>query len=318
VINQLAQEYANQPVVVVDYHLDILQDPPLFEPPQARWDVIQASVPPGTDLALTWTVVDSGRLYHRGAETTEEAYNAYTVMIDDALAQPATAEITAHWWLDGSTVKIRAVVTNNSTVTLSAENNAGVYGIVKENGVLYETHTTEHPGLNAAKTSIAGLLPGQTDLFEIEVPDINPTDWDKVEVIVLVDYQTAPEAHYEQLQAAIATQALYTQPKFHAWFLDEGETLVPQFTSTIMGNPGLTWNALSNQVWLEVEETSGLVGDSILLTTIGDVMNPGWNTAVVTITDSSHTYTADVTVSIYKASPGEVINRIYLPVMTRP
>lgn len=313
-IDQLAQEYSNQPVVIVDYHFSI-DVPPLFNPPQARWEVIQATE---EGLGLTWTVVDSGRLYHRGAETTEEAYTAYTTMIDDALAQPATAEIYAYWWLDGSSVKINAVVTNNSTITLSTENNAGVYGIVKENGVRYETHTTEHPGLNAAKTAITNLAPGATDMFEIEIPDINPTDWDKVEVIVLVDYQTAPAAHYEQLQAVIATKALYAQPKLHTWFLDEGDTLVPVFTSAIMGNPGLNWHALSDQVWLSLDPLSGVVGNSLEMTTDGDSLNPGWNLANVTITDSSDTFTTEVTVSIYKASPGEVINRIYLPVVTRP
>lgn len=313
-IDQLAQEYANQPVVIVDYHFSI-DIPPLFNPPQARWDVIQATE---EGLGLTWVVVDSGRLYHRGAETTEEAYNAYTTMINDALAQPATADIDAFWWLDGNTVKIRAIVTNNSSITLSTGNNAGVYGIVKENGVRYETHTTEHPGLNATKTPILNLAPGETDLFEIEVPDINPTDWDKVEVIVLVDYQTAPTEHYEQLQAAIASQALYAQPKLHTWFLDEGDNSVPEFSSTILGNAGMNWNAVSDQIWLDVDATSGLVGDSVHLTTTGAAMNPGWNTAVVTFTDSSDTFSAYVTVNIYKASPGEVINRIYLPVITRP
>lgn len=313
-IDQLAQEYSNQPVVVVDYHFDIAV-PPLFNPPQARWEVIQATE---EGLGLTWAVVDSGRLYHRGAETPEVAYTAYTTMINDALAQPATAEIYAYWWLEGSTVKINAVVTNNSTITLSTENNAGVYGIVKENGVRYETHTTEHPGLNATKTAISNLAPGATDMFEIEVPDINPTDWDKVEVIVLVDYQTAPEAHYEQLQAAIATQALASQPNFHSYFLDETETFVPDFTSTITGNAGLHWNAASDQTWLVLDSISGLVDDTIVMTTVGASLVSGWNTAIVTISDDSDTYSADVNVSIYKASPGEVINRIYLPVVTSP
>lgn len=313
-IDQLAEEYSNQPVVVVDYHFSI-DVPPLFNPPQARWEVIQATE---EGLGLTWTVVDSGRLYHRGAETYEQAYTAYTTMINDALAQPATAEIYAFWWLDGNTVKITATVTNNSMITLSTENNAGVYGIVKENGVRYETHTTSQPGLNAAKTPISNLAPGETDTFEIEVPDINPTDWDKVEVIVLVDYQTAPEAHYEQLQAAIATQALYTQPNFFAWFLDEGETTVPEFTSAVLGNAGLNWTASSDQTWLALDQPSGVVGDSLGMTTAGGDLLPGWNTAVVTISDNSATYSTDVTVSIYKASPGEVINRIYLPVVTRP
>jgi len=314
VIDQLAEEYSNQPVVVVDYHFSI-DVPPLFNPPQARWEVIQATE---EGLGLTWTVVDSGRLYHRGAETYEQAYTAYTTMINDALAQPATAEIYAFWWLDGNTVKITTTVTNNSTITLSTENNAGVYGIVKENGVRYETHTTSQPGLNAAKTPISNLAPGETDTFEIEVPDINPTDWDKVEVIVLVDYQTAPEAHYEQLQATIATKALDAQPNFFAWFLDEGETVVPEFTSTVLGNAGLNWTASSDQTWLTLDQPSGVVGESFGMTTTGGDLLPGWNTAVVTISDNSATYSTGVTVSIYKASPGEVINRIYLPVVTRP
>lgn len=314
-IDQLAQEYSNQPVVVVDYHLDITEAPPLFEPPQARWDVIQATE---EGLGLTWTVVDSGRLYHRGAETYEQAYTAYTTMINDALTQPATAEIYAYWWLDGSTVKITATVTNNSAITLSAENNAGVYGIVKENGVRYETHTTSQPGLAASKTPISSLAPGQTDTFEIEVPDIDPTDWDKVEIIVLVDYQTAPGEHYDQLQAAIAPKALDIQPNLHTWFLDDGDTLVPGFSSTVLGNAGLAWIASSDQTWLTLDKSSGVVGDSLGMITAGENLIPGWNTAIVAITDNSATYSANVIVNIYKASPGEVINRIYLPVVTRP
>ena len=317
VIDQLAQEYSNQPVVILDYHFDTSADPHFF-PPQARWDVIQASVPPGTPLGLTWTAVDSGRLYHRGASTYDEAYSAYTGMLDDALTQPATAEIDAFWWQDGSTVKVTATVTNNSTITLSTDNNAGVYGIVKETGVRYETHTTSHPGLNAAKTSISSLAPGQTATFDIVVPDINPTDWDNIEVIALVDYQTGTDEPYNQLQAAIANKALDAQPDFHVFFLDETETFVPEFTSTIAGNAGLNWNAVWDQPWLMLDQISGIVGDSIVMTTDSSAMDPGWSTSVVTITDSSSFYTTEVVVSIYKAGPFETINRIYLPTISRP
>lgn len=316
-IDQIAQEYANQPVIVLDYHFSI-DVPPLFNPPQARWDVIQASVPPGTPLGLTWTVVDSGRLYHRGASTYDEAYDNYTAMIDDALTQPAAAEIHTFWWRDGSTVKVTATVTNNSTVTLSTDNNAGVYGIVKETGMRYETHTTSHPALNAAKTAISGLEPGQTATFTIDVPDINPTDWNKIEVIVLVDYQTATDAPYEQLQAAIANQALEVQPNFHAYFLEESEYIVPDFTSTVMGNDGLDWTAVSDQTWLTVSPTSGTVGDSVVISSDGNAMLPGWNTALLNFTDSSGVYSYNVIVSIYKATQGEMINRVYLPVMIQP
>ncbi len=313
-IDQLAEEYSNQPVVVVDYHFSI-DTPPLFDPPQARWNVIQASE---AGLGLTWVVVDSGRLHHRGAETTPEAYETYTAMIDDALARPATAEINAFWWLDGSSVKVSATVKNNSAVTLTTGNNAGVYAIVKENGVKYETHTTYQPGIAAAKTAISSLAPGETDTFEIEVPDVDPTDWSKVEIIVLVDYQTAPGEHYDQLQAAIATKALDVHPDYHLFFLDDGVTSVPGFTSVVLGNQGLAWTASSNQTWLSLNPSSGIVGDAIVMTTDGTALEAGWNSAVVTITDSSETYTTNVIVEIYAASPGEEINRVFLPVITRP
>ncbi len=313
-INQLAQEYSNQPVVFVDYHFSMAA-PPDFLPPQARWEVIQASE---AGLGLTWAVVDSGRLHHRGAETTAEAYNAYTAMINDALAQPATAEIHSFWWKNGSTVKISATVTNNSAQTLSTANNAGVYGIVKEVGVQYDTYTTLHPGLNAAKTAIPSLAPGETATFEITVPEINPSNWNKVQVIVLVDYQTAPDAAYNQLQATIATPAILAQPNDFVHFLDDDAVEVPVFTTNISGDAGLTWLASSSETWLTFDRTTGSVGEALSLITDGNAMVPGWNTAVVTINDSTMVYSVDLTVRIYKASPGETINRIYLPSISRP
>ena len=313
-IDQLAQDYANQPVVLIDYHYS-LDVPPLFEPPQARWEVIQATE---EGLGLTWAIVDSGRLHHRGAELPKEAYETYVEMINDSLAQPATAEINALWWMSGNTVKITATVTNNSTVTLSPVNNAGVYGIVKESGVQYETHTTHHAGLNAAKTAISSLEPGQTATFEIDVPDIHPTYWENVEVIVLVDYQTAPGEHYEQLQATIASPALFANPTRHIYFLDDDQTNVPDFSSTVIGIEGLTFSVSSNQSWLSTVPANGVVGDTLRLTTNGDLLVPGWNIATVNITNSTYGYSTYLKVSIYKAPLGEVIDRIYMPLITKP
>jgi len=314
VINQLAQQYSNQPVVFVDYHYS-MEVPQAYLPPESRWEVIQATE---EGLGLTWAVVDSGRLHHRGAETTAEAYNAYTTMIDDALSQPATAEINAAWGRIDNTVVITATVTNNSAITLSTANNAGVYGIVKENGVQYEDYTTLHPGLNAAKEGIGSLEPGDTVTYTINVPDINPTDWSKVEVIVLVDYQTAPDAAYNQLQATIATPAIWAEPNDFLYFIDDDQSYVPNSTTTITGYEGLFWSASSIQPWLALSTFSGASGDTITMFVNGDSLNPGWNIGVMTVTESNRLYTFDVTLRIYKASPGETINRIYLPVINRP
>ena len=210
-INQLAEDYANQPVVFLDYHYDLAMDDgiPTYFPPEARWNVIQASE---EGLGLTWAVVDSGRLHHRGAETEGEAVAAYVTMIDDALAQPARAALTASWWRSGNFVIVLATVTNNSEITLSPENNAGVHAIVKEPYDVYDTHTTIHPGLNGAIAQIPDLVPGETGTYLIVIPDIDPYDWENLEFIVLVDYQTAPGLKFDQLQAVFAqptTQIMY-------------------------------------------------------------------------------------------------------------
>lgn len=210
-INQLAEEYADESVVFLDYHYDMALDDgiPTYFPPEARWHVIQASE---EGLGLTWAVVDSGRLHHRGAEETSVAYDTYTEMIDDALALPARAALKASWWRSGNSVIVVATVTNNSEITLSPENNAGVHAIVKEPYAVYDTHTTIHPGLNGAMAQIPDLAPGETGTYLIVVPDIYPMDWEVLELIVLVDYQTAPGLKYDQLQAVFAepvTQSIY-------------------------------------------------------------------------------------------------------------
>lgn len=313
-INQLADEYSNSPVVFVDYHFSMAV-PPDFLPPQSRWEVIQATEP---GLGLTWAVVDSGRLHHRGAETTEVAYNAYKAMIEDSLAQPARAEINAYWWKDGDTVSVSATVVNNSSLTLSAANNAGVYAIVKEKGVRYDNYTTVHPGLDAEKTAITNLGPGETDTFRIDVPGINPSNWNKVQVIVLVDYQVSVAGVYDQLQAAFATPALWAQPSDFVHFLDDDATDVPVFSSNVIGNAGVTWTSSSDQIWLTADRAAGAVGESVSLVADGSSMAPGWNVGVITLEDSTLTFAADLTVRIYKASPGETINRIHLPFVSHP
>lgn len=294
-----------------------------YLPPKSRWDVMKASVPPGTPLALTWTVVDSGRLVHRGAEETEEAYDAYTAMVDDALLQPAQAEITASWRREGGSVNVIATLKNNSTVQLSADNKAGIHAIVKEPGTNYSTHTTIHPGLNAAVTAIPDLAPGETGTFYITVPDLHPTDWDNLEIIVLADYLTAPDGPYNQLQAAFAQQSLepatlFAEPNSFYFMLGASETAVPQVTTTISGVPGVTWTASVDSPWLSIDHATGTVGQAITLVADATILTPGWNTATILVIDDTGASHTGITMTIYKASVGEDIFRIFLPLIRNP
>jgi hypothetical protein len=321
VINQLAEEYSEQPVVFLDYHYDMaLEDGlPTYVTPPSRWDVIRASA---ADLGLTWAVVDSGRLFHQGAEEPDVAYEAYTTMIDDSLLQPAQAEITATWWREGHAINVLASVTNNSTITLSPANNAGVHAIVKEAGALYPTHTTLHPALNAAMAQISSLAPGETGTYHISIPDIYPTNWDNLEFIVLVDYQTAPEAAYNQLQAVFAQPAttpasIAALPNNFHFMISEADPTIPEFSSTILGDTGITWTASVDKPWLTIDRSSGTTGDSIVPTVNTASLAEGFQTATIMVLDDDGIWHTGISVTVFKLRPVETLSRIYLPVVGR-
>ncbi len=201
-INQLAVDYSNKPVVFIDYRYS-LNIPPDYPTPEFRWEIIQATE---EGLGLTWAIVDSGRMHNRGAETTEEAEEAFTEMLESALARPAEAEIHALWEIEGDSINVIATVKNNSTTTLSLANNAAVHAIVKEPNTIRPNHTTINPGLDSGRAKIENLAPGETGTFYITVPNLDPINWENVQVIVLVDYQVTPGSHYDQLQATFATE----------------------------------------------------------------------------------------------------------------
>ena len=201
-INQFAEDYSDQPVVFIDYRYS-MADPPEYPTPEFRWEIIRATE---EGLGLTWAVVDSGRMYNRGAETTEDAVEAFTEMLESALARPAEAEIHALWERVGDSVNVIVTVKNTSTITLSLANNAAVHAIVKEPNTVRPNHTTINPGLDSGRAIIESLAPGETGTVSITVPNLDPINWDNVQVVVLVDYQVEPGSHYDQLQARFASE----------------------------------------------------------------------------------------------------------------
>lgn len=322
-INQLAEEYSNQPVVFLDYHYDLaLEDGlPTYFPPEARWNVIQASE---EGLGLTWAVVDSGRLHHRGAENEGDADEAYTDMIEDALSTPSRAEIYATWWRDGNSVNITATVTNHSELTLSSANNAGVHAIVKEPYAEYPTHTTLHPGLNGGMAQIPDLAPEETGTYRITIPDIYPNNWDNLEFIVLVDFQTAPDDNYDQLQAVYATPAItppaiFAQPNSFYFMISESDPFIPEFSSTILGDTSVTWTAMVDKPWLTIDRFAGTIGDSIVPTVDTAAVSEGFQTAKIMVIDDAGIWHTGISVTVFKLrEPTETLIRHFLPIVGRP
>ena len=193
-------------------------------------------------------MVDSGQAYSRGAETPEEAYSKYKAMIEFALPRPALANITSYYWREGSTIHVTGTVTNNSTVTLSAMNLAGFSATVKWPGPRLPFHVTNQAALYSATTSIEYLEPGETGTYQVSVPisDQN-VNWEEIEVYTMVDYETAPGAIFDQLQAARATEVPILERstpynQFHLLIPAE-QTVIEDLKSVIQGTAGTRWTA---------------------------------------------------------------------------
>lgn len=267
-------------------------------------------------------MVDSGQAYSRGAETPEEAYSKYKAMIEFALPRPALANITSYYWREGSTIHVTGTVTNNSTVTLSAMNLAGFSATVKWPGPMLPSHTTHQGALYSATTQIEYLEPGETGTYQVSVPvsDKN-VNWDEIEVYTMVDYETAPGAIFDQLQAARATKVadpgtINAAPNQYLLLIPAEQTVIEDLESVIQGTAGTRWTATVDEGWLTLDKTSGYTGDTITLSINRNALTSGWHDAIVRVIPENGSDFTSIYVRIFLGNPGE-IRFLHLPLILR-
>jgi hypothetical protein len=187
----LAQDYAGQPVVFIEYDVD--------NPPSRRYDRWWAAFGGGS-ATLPMVMVDSGNQISNGYE---DFYDVYQAMVDSALARPAQAEIQATWWRTGSRVGFDVEVKNLSTATLSSSaNSATVHAIVYEDA---RAKLTNRFARATVEAGIPDLAPNATATFKLETSDLSDVDWDKLHFVVLVDYRPSGSVGaFDMLQATVA------------------------------------------------------------------------------------------------------------------
>jgi hypothetical protein len=195
VVDQLALEYAGQPVVFLEYDVD---DAPYTR--YGRW--WQAA---GVSTAtLPFVMVDSGNQFSNGYEDFAAVYRA---MVEAAMSRPAQVDITAYWWRDGDRVRIRVHVTNLAGDSLQQ---AVLHAIVFEET---QVKLTNRFVRQAIDREMEELTPGDTSVYTLETPELVDVDWDRLHYIVLVDHR-APGATgaYDTLQAVYALASIEGEP----------------------------------------------------------------------------------------------------------
>jgi len=190
VVEQIAQEYVDQPVLFLEYDVD--------NAPYSRKSRYYASDNEGS--ILPFVIVDSGNQASNGSVDFE---TVYTGMVDSAQIRPPQAEINAVWQRVGDKVKFFVDLTNSSDVSLSSDNSATIHAIVYEETKVQETGRFVR---TAVSTSIQNHSPNVTKSYELETSDLMDVSWSRLHYVVLVDYRPAGlTGPYDMLQAVIAS-----------------------------------------------------------------------------------------------------------------
>ena len=188
-VDQLAGEYADDPVVFIEYDVD--------NPAGNRVSRWWAAWGSGGSVYLPLIMVDSGNQISNGSVAFAQRYRA---MVDAALQRPAAARLQVDRERVGNSFQFDIALTNLSDVTLSSANSATLHVIVYE-----EAHAgdTDRWVRAATMRSISNLPPGETASFSAEIAPQGVVDWDKVHSVVIADYRPGgATGAYDTLQAA--------------------------------------------------------------------------------------------------------------------
>jgi hypothetical protein len=302
-VDQLAQDYADQPVVFIEYDV--------YNAPSSRYGRWWTAFGGGS-ATLPLVMVDSGNQISNGYV---DFYNVYKAMVDAALARPAQAEIQAHWWRTGDKVGFYVQVKNLSTVTLSSgANSATVHAIVYEDA---RVKVTNRFARAAVKADISNLTPNATATFTLETSDLSDVNWDNLHYIVLVDYRPSGSiGAYDMLQAAVALpiDAPFTaQPDSLTFMVDPSDVSIPPALVNFQGPGFVNWTAIPSAPWLTTTPSNGPITTQPTVSVIKNDLSTGWQQGNITFTTTDGFFSDQVIINAYLGS----VNRIYLPTIVR-
>ncbi len=186
-VDQLAREFSDDPVVFLEYDVD--------NPPGDRISRWWTAWGTGGSVILPLIMVDSGQSITSGSENF---YQKYRSMVEAALLRPPRARLEVSRERIGSTFRFDIELTNLSGVTLDSSNAAKLHVIVYEEKHVVDTDRWVRA---AEGHAISNLAAGQTGNFTIEVT-LQGVDWDKIHTVVLADYRPdGASGSFDTLQA---------------------------------------------------------------------------------------------------------------------
>jgi hypothetical protein len=248
VVEQLSQEYANRPVLFLEYDLG--------NPPRVRYSRFWAAYP-DSSAGIPMSIVDSGSQWHTGYD--RDLASIYREMVDHALSRPPAAEMASYWWRDGAQMRFYVRVKNLTGDTLSSwKNGATAHAIAYENT---QVALTGRFVRDAVSTGLSELLPGETAEYMLESTGLEDVNWSRMAGAVILDYRPSTDSTaYDTAQAALATRIdtpFSANQKAVALMVDPADETMPAASIRFSGIPSLVWHVQEDAPWLEAKPKSG-------------------------------------------------------------
>ncbi len=175
----------------------------------------------------------------------------FRTMLNDDLARPAEAEVTAYYRRASDSVRAYIDISNISNTYWYVEEDAAVWLVAYESTTA--TTTTATVRTTEIQSLPFDLAPGQSTSLTVDTPPISAAYWPWMKAVVLAEYRPGGFGSYDMMQAADALPAdLYASPE-HLSVAPDGQSTELELT----GPHVLTWSATSDVPWIEITPASG-------------------------------------------------------------
>ncbi|MCD4748630.1 MAG: hypothetical protein K8R59_04575 [Thermoanaerobaculales bacterium] len=223
---------------------------------------------------LPLVMVGSG---HSTSSGPVDYKNEYSGMIQNELARPPRADITAYWRRLDNFMRAYVTVHNTSGADLLVDEDATVWLILYEKAAIGVSNTWVRS--TASWSLESDLAPGETVTTMITTTGGTVADWNRVAGLVLVDNSPAGHSRYDMVQATEVVPASLT-------VIPEELPLTPNSPTaefTLQGPHVLEWTATTNVPWLEVVPATGTLPSTVTVILIPELRRPMETSATVSI-----------------------------------
>jgi len=241
--------------VLLEYDFDVFR--------YGRQDRFWASGASASYLPLV--MVGSGYRTSSGAEDYEAVYRS---MINDELARPARATVSAYWRRVANAMRAYVEVRNLGATDLEIDHDAAIWLIAYENASIGVSRTW-------VRSTAQGFLPydlapGEMATVVIDTPAMTGVDWSRMAGLLLIEDRPGGGEAYDMLQAAEALPADVSAAPDHLVM----SPYRPVAEVVLTGPHVLSWSASSDVPWIDVTPSSGDMPTTVVLTLHPELLPP--------------------------------------------